>query len=193
VSNTAATLILVAFMFVMAIYFVFVPPPGFEENLLHRFSIPFLLVAGALTLFENLRMRAHMSKLVGALRGMMGRAGVPPTPEIKREAVDILVEELLTVWRAINKDPNYVTTQRKKYGLLADLPAELEPEILPYFAESAKSGAFPANGGGVEAVKTDFEFYAIAGQLQGDPAKLKVEDFWYLGPLDKALDKLGRV
>jgi NitT/TauT family transport system substrate-binding protein len=109
------------------------------------------------------------------------------------EAVDILVEELLVVWRAINKDPNYVTSARKKYGLLADLPAELEPEVLPYFTESAKSGAFPANGGGVEAVKTDFEFYAIAGQLQGDPASLKVEDFWYLGPLDKALNKLGRM
>lgn len=113
--------------------------------------------------------------------------------ESRQEAVDILVEELLTVWRAINEDPNYVTAQRQKYGLLADLPAELEPEILPYFTESAKSGAFPANGGGVEAVKTDFEFYAIAGQLQGDPAALKVEDFWYLGPLDKALAKLGRM
>jgi len=78
-------------------------------------------------------------------------------------------------------------------GLLADLPAELEPEIIPYFTESAKSGAFPVNGGGPEAVKTDFEFYAIAGQLQGDPASLKIEDFWYLGPLDKALNKLGRM
>jgi len=94
VSNTAATLILVASMFVMAIYFVFAPPPGFEEKLVHRFAIPFLLVAGALTLFENLRMRAHISKLVGALRGMMGRTGMPATPEIKREAVDILVKTL---------------------------------------------------------------------------------------------------
>ncbi len=113
--------------------------------------------------------------------------------ESNPETVDILVEELLTVWRAINKDPDYVTAQRKKYGLLADLPAELEPEIIPYFTESAKSGAFPVNGGGPEAVKTDFEFYAIAGQLQGDPASLKIEDFWYLGPLDKAQNKLGRM
>jgi NitT/TauT family transport system substrate-binding protein len=113
--------------------------------------------------------------------------------ESKQESVDILVEELLTVWREINKDANYVTAQRKTYGLLADLPAELEPEILPYFSESAKSGAFPVNGGGPDAVKTDFEFYAIAGQLRGDPAGLKIEDFWYLGPLDKALNKLGRM
>ncbi|MFQ6017854.1 MAG: ABC transporter substrate-binding protein [Kiloniellaceae bacterium] len=113
--------------------------------------------------------------------------------ENNQETVDILIEELLTVWRAINKDPNYVTTQRKKYGVLADLPAELEGEIIPYYTESAKSGAFPVNGGGVEAAKTDFEFYSIAGQLKGDPADLKVEDFWYFGPLNKALDKLGRM
>ena len=33
--------------------------------------------------------------------------------ESKQESVDILVEELLTVWREINKDANYVTAQRK--------------------------------------------------------------------------------
>jgi NitT/TauT family transport system substrate-binding protein len=107
-------------------------------------------------------------------------------------AVDILVEELLTVWRAVNKDPNYVVEQRAKYKLLPDLPGDLEGEVLPYYQESTASGAFPDNGG-TGAAKDDFDFYSIAGQLQGDPGALKVEEFWNLGPLDKALGKLGRM
>ena len=27
-------------------------------------------------------------------------------------------------------------------------------------------------------MKADFEFYTVSGQLEGDPASLKVEDFW---------------
>jgi ABC-type nitrate/sulfonate/bicarbonate transport system substrate-binding protein len=107
------------------------------------------------------------------------------------DAVDILVEELLTVWREVNQDPNYVVVQREKYGLLPDLPAELEVEVLPYYQEAKATGAFPDNGGGAAAVKDDFDFYAIAGQLEGDPAELKVEEFWDLGPLERALGKLG--
>ncbi len=109
------------------------------------------------------------------------------------EAVDLLVEELLTVWREVNQDPQYVIAQREKYGLLPDLPAELEGEILPYYQEAKATGAFPDNGGGAAAVKDDFDFYTIAGQLEGDPAELKVEDFWDLDPLERALDQLGRV
>jgi hypothetical protein len=32
---------------------------------------------------------------------------------------------------------------------------------------------------------------ARAGQLQGSPDELKVEDFWYLEPLNNAKEKLG--
>jgi NitT/TauT family transport system substrate-binding protein len=109
------------------------------------------------------------------------------------DAVDALVEELLTVWREINQDPSYVVAQREQYGLLADLPADLEEQVLPYYEEAKATGAFPNNGGGASAAKDDFEFYALAGQLEGDPAELKVEDFWDLGPLERALDKLGEV
>ncbi len=56
-----------------------------------------------------------------------------------------------------------------------------------------KAGIYPNNGGGVKAVKGDFEFYGFAGTIKGDISMLKVEDFWYLAPLTKALDKLGRV
>ena len=113
---------------------------------------------------------------------------------LKKEAagVGILVEELLTVWRAINKNPSYVLEQRKKYNLLPGLPTDLAKEILPYYQESTANNAFP-NNGGIGAAKDDFGFYAVAGQLKGDPKALKVEDFWNLGTLNKALDKLGRM
>jgi NitT/TauT family transport system substrate-binding protein len=113
--------------------------------------------------------------------------------EQNAEAVDILVEELLATWREINQDPDYVVAQREHYGLLADLPADLEDQVLPYYEEAKATGAFPNNGGGADAAKDDFDFYALAGQLEGDPGELKVEDFWDLGPLERALENLGRV
>lgn len=111
----------------------------------------------------------------------------------EQAAVDTLVEALITTWREINDNPGFVVELRKKYNVLTDLPADLEPEIEPYFVESAAAGAFPNNGGSEAAVKDDFDFYGVAGQLEGDPAALKVEDFWDFGPLNRALDKLGRV
>jgi NitT/TauT family transport system substrate-binding protein len=107
-------------------------------------------------------------------------------------AVDVLVEELLKTWREIDADPKSVAALREKYKLLPELPADLVTEIEPYYVEATASDAFPLNGGSPEAVKDDFAFYALAGQLQGDPGTLKVEDFWDFGPLDRALAKLGK-
>ena len=92
-SNAGASLLVMAFLIGMAFYFVFVPPPGFEDWA-HRLAIPTVLVVSAFTIFEYLKMRTHMSELVGALRGLMGRAGAPPTREVKREAIDILVQSM---------------------------------------------------------------------------------------------------
>ena len=64
-------------------------------------------------------------------------------------------------------------------------------EIVPYFEELAKGKAFPLNGGGAAAAKDDFAFYTLSGQLTGEPASLKVEDFWDTRSLDRALAKLG--
>jgi NitT/TauT family transport system substrate-binding protein len=97
--------------------------------------------------------------------------------------VHILVEELINTIKAIDKDPSYVLEQRKKYNLIPDLPAELEPEILPFYQLAVKGHMFPEDEGGARAAKQDFDFYGISGQIQGDPASLKVEDFWYLKPL----------
>jgi NitT/TauT family transport system substrate-binding protein len=106
-------------------------------------------------------------------------------------AVDVLVEELIRTTREINANPAVVADLRKQYNLLPELPGEEEEEMVPYYEESVASGAFPANGGSEAAVKDDFEFYAIAGQLEGDPASLQTADFWEFGPLNRALEKLG--
>jgi NitT/TauT family transport system substrate-binding protein len=112
--------------------------------------------------------------------------------EKEKDAVNILTEELLTTFREINANPNIVTEFRSKYNLLPDLPPEVVEDIKPYYADAVEVGLFPANGGGADAARDAFEFYTVAGQIQGDPASLKVEDFWTLGPLDQALQKVGR-
>jgi NitT/TauT family transport system substrate-binding protein len=106
-------------------------------------------------------------------------------------AVDILVEALLETWREVAKNPAVVEQWRAEYKLLPDLPANMAGEITPYFTEMAESGSLPPDGGNATAVKDDLTFYALAGQLQGEPASLKVEDFWELGPLTRAKAKLG--
>jgi NitT/TauT family transport system substrate-binding protein len=103
-------------------------------------------------------------------------------------AVAVFVEELIKVNREINKDPKSIVEQRKKLGLLKDLPAKLEAEILPFFEEAARSGVFPDDGGGETAAKNDLEFFKLSGALQGE--NLKVGDFWNLSPLKAALAKV---
>jgi NitT/TauT family transport system substrate-binding protein len=104
-----------------------------------------------------------------------------------QETVQVLLEEMLTTWRSINADPSFVLKERKRLGLLKDLPPELEKELLPYYEQASKEGLFTQDCGGAEAAQADFEFYKVAGQLKGDPASLKVEDFWYLAPIAPAL------
>ncbi|HEY9445998.1 MAG TPA: ABC transporter substrate-binding protein [Burkholderiales bacterium] len=102
-----------------------------------------------------------------------------------RQAVQIFVEELVKVNRAINAHPQYVIDARKKLGLLKDIPPKLEAEIMPFFEEAAKGGVFPNDGGGERAARNDLEFFKLSGALKGE--NLKVEDFWELTPLRGAL------
>ena len=103
------------------------------------------------------------------------------------EAVQTLLEEVLTVWRSIDENPAFVQEERERLGLLKDLPAELDEQLVPYYEEGAKGGLFTQDCGGEAAAQDDFEFYHAAGQLKGDPASLKVEDFWSLEPLKAAV------
>jgi NitT/TauT family transport system substrate-binding protein len=103
------------------------------------------------------------------------------------KSVQVLLEEVLKVWRSINEDPNFVVEERKRLDLLPDLPADLEKELLPYYEEASKGGLFTQDCGGEPAAQDDFEFYGAAGQLKGDPSTLKVTDFWTLDPAEKAV------
>lgn len=108
-------------------------------------------------------------------------------------AVDVLMEELLGVWREVNKDPKAILAMREKYNLLPDMDADDVKDIEPSFTESVRVGLYSNNGGSRDSVKQDFEFFTVSGSMDGDPATLKVDDFWYFEPLDRALAKLGKM
>ena len=107
------------------------------------------------------------------------------------ESVAILVEELLRSWQEMTKDPSIIEKERAARNLLSDLPKELLAEVDAYYVEAVEGGLYDPMGGGVEAAKADFAFYVDAGQMEGPAADLKVEDYWYLEPLDAAKAKLG--
>ena len=106
--------------------------------------------------------------------------------------VDILVEELINTAREITANPAVAVEYRNKYKLLPDLGAEADKEIAEYYKETAEANALALNGGGAGAAADDFAFFTLAGQIEGDPATLRVEDFWDVAALDRALTKLGK-
>jgi NitT/TauT family transport system substrate-binding protein len=106
--------------------------------------------------------------------------------------VDILVEELMKTAREITENPAVAVEFRNKYKLLPDLGAEADAEISEYYKETAEAGSLALNGGGAEAAADDFAFFTLAGQIEGDPASLKVEDFWDLAAIDRVVAKLGK-
>jgi NitT/TauT family transport system substrate-binding protein len=112
--------------------------------------------------------------------------------EQNTESVQVLLEEILTVWQSIVENPEFVQEERERLGLLPDLPAELDKELLPYYEQAAEEGLFTQDCGGEAAAKEDFEFYNAAGQLKGDPADLKVEDFWSLDQLENAVSSVEK-
>jgi NitT/TauT family transport system substrate-binding protein len=109
--------------------------------------------------------------------------------EKNRAAVTVLLEELLRVTRAVNANPAFVLEERKRLGLLRDLPAKMEEEVLPFYREAVQGGIFPSDGGGEQAAANDLEFFALAGQIKGDG--LKAADFWSFAPLKAALGRVG--
>jgi len=94
--------------------------------------------------------------------------------------------------REITANPAVAVELRNKYKLLPDLGAEADAEIAEYYKETAEAGALALNGGGADAAADDFAFFSLAGQIEGDVATLKVEDFWDVSALDRATAKLGK-
>src|SRR5688500_1179661 len=107
------------------------------------------------------------------------------------EVAQVLLEETLTTWNSIVEDPNFVVEERERLGLAEDLEPELQEQIVPYYEQAAEEGVFATDCGGEEAARTDFEFYGLGGQVEGDPETLTVEDFWDLAPAEQALESVG--
>lgn len=100
--------------------------------------------------------------------------------------VDIIVTEFARLWVEMNADPSVIERERAKRKLMADQPKEVLSKVTSFYTTSTKEGIYAPSGGSADVAKSDFEFYVEAGQMQGPAANLKIEDFWYLGPLDRA-------
>ena len=138
------------------------------------------------------------------MREAPGRFSILPLGEVKasdealfarveylqknQAAITVFVEELVRVNREINKNPMSIVEERKKLGLLKDLPAKLEEDIPAYFKDGVAGGIFPNDGGLESAPKNDLEFYALSGSIKKENPKL--EDYWHLAPLRAAISKL---
>lgn len=107
------------------------------------------------------------------------------------EQINIIVEELLKLWREMKDNPGIIEEERAKRNLLADQPKEILDEVVPFYIEATREGVYHPSGGGEEAARADFEFFTLAGQMEGNAADLKVEDYWDLGPLEAARKALG--
>jgi NitT/TauT family transport system substrate-binding protein len=105
--------------------------------------------------------------------------------------VDTIVAEFLRLWREMNADPSVVERERAKRRLMADQPKEILDGITKFYQVGTKEGIYAPAGGGPDVAQSDFEFYVEAGQMTGPASSLKVEDFWYLAPLEKARRAVG--
>lgn len=103
------------------------------------------------------------------------------------EAVNTLVKSLHSVWQDMAKDPTIISRETDPEGPIGQLPAEVLAELDGFYTEAVAGGLYDPNGGGREAAKADLEWYAMSGQLDGDPATMNLDDFWYFAPLDAAM------
>jgi len=106
--------------------------------------------------------------------------------EEQADAVAVFVEELLRTWQDINEDPSIVADLRDEYGLLPDLPAEMEGDVVAYWEEAVANGIYPTDGGEPQDVRDDLAFLSAAGQVEVDADTVDPSDFWDFGPLEAA-------
>ena len=109
--HAASSLLVICVLLGLAGYTIFEPPESFAD-LPYRLILPFVLFASAFTILDNLRMRTHMTELIGAIRGALGRAGKAPTPEAMGEAIEILLKSLKVA------DPNVRKTAANQLASL---------------------------------------------------------------------------
>ena len=100
------------------------------------------------------------------------------------ESVNIFVSALLSVYRDMANDPTIIRRETNPDGPIGELPDEVLAELDGFYTDAVAGGLYDINGGGAKAAMADMEWYSKAGQLEGDMSSLKIEDFWYLKPLD---------
>lgn len=111
--------------------------------------------------------------------------------DANRDKLDTIIESFLHVNRRVAADPYYAIEERARLGLMTDLPPEVDAAVATYMIQGAADGIFPPDLGGRKAAEQDLVFFSTGGQITGDASSLKVEDFWFLEPLDAALARLG--
>ncbi len=102
------------------------------------------------------------------------------------EDVAIFINALVSTWQDMHDDPTIIRRETNPDGPIGQLPAEILAELDGFYADAVAGGLYDPNGGGRTAAEADMEWYSSAGQLDGTPETLKIEDFWYLDPLDAA-------
>ena len=103
--------------------------------------------------------------------------------------VQIFVDALLSTWKDMNDDPTIIAKETDPEGPIGQLPKEILDELDGFYADAIAGGLYDAGGGGMKGAQADMEWYSAAGQLEGDASTLKIEDFWYMAPLEAAMAK----
>lgn len=103
--------------------------------------------------------------------------------------VQIFVDALASTWADMNEDPTIIAKETDPNGPIGQLPKEILGELDSFYMQATEGGLYDAKGGGRKAAMADMEWYSQAGQLDGDPSTLNIDDFWYLAPLDAATSK----
>lgn len=104
------------------------------------------------------------------------------------EDVQIFVNALVSTWQDMAEDPTIIRRETNPDGPIGQLPKEILDELDGFYADAVEGGLYDPNGGGRKAAQADMEWYSAAGQLDGDASTLNIEDFWYLAPLDAAMN-----
>ncbi len=101
--------------------------------------------------------------------------------------VQIFVNALVSVYNDMHEDPTIIRRETNPDGPIGQLPQEILAELDGFYTDAVAAGLYDPNGGGRKAAMADMEWYSSAGQLDGDASTLNIEDFWYLKPLDAAM------
>ena len=104
------------------------------------------------------------------------------------EDVQIFVDALISTYRDMHEDPTIIRRETNPDGPIGQLPEEILAELDGFYADAVEAGLYSPDGGGRTAAMADMEWYSAAGQLEGDASTLNIEDFWYLAPLDAAMN-----